>query len=875
MNKLISRIILFYVTFSFLSGAQTLRAQDLVLKGRVISEESSSPVPGVVVSLHAKDNEKVLAYGLTDGSGYFSLPIAGDWNDLVLTASSMMTETISLPVSISDDEICIKVKEKKLAIRESKVQASKVSMRGDTLSYNVASFLKADDRSIGEVLKRLPGIKVNSDGEIFYQNLQINKFYVEGLDLLQGRYGLATNNIDPNMVATIQILENHQPIRVLKDMEIPQQAAINIKLKRSAQGAFFLTAQAGLGLSPLLFSNELLGMRFTNSEQSLMLYKNDNTGRDIASEMTSFYGTATSPLLTFFSPEVLSAPSIDKKHFLFNNANLISFNDLKLLKKGFTLTGNANFLIDRQRKTGFWQQTVIDPKNRNIVVAEDLSSKMLKRELTGTIALEKNEDDRYINNRTDANIAWNRQDCTIASGSPISQKAELPSFIVENQFAYKTAKDRFSSHLLFSWQDNSLAVSPIMLQDLKALDDYAEEQVKYGRLELDFRYYRNIRLSRRLSLDLNLRPFIKDMHFTSGFLSGADRSEVKTDSLRNDLLRTELGADVEGDFRYQKRSFTAQLNASGQYLYLSRDNHVSAKKLNHNIFLLVPSAYVEYKKRNLIFRLDASYRQGVSDISNDFSGYNMSSYRSFSRSDGTFSRYGRFSIDAGIHYKDISSTLFSSLTAGYSRTHRNTLGSLNYDGILCQTSEMKYDNSSDYWWVNLESGKDIRALSSTVKLDSRFSHSKSLTLYQGRIVDYAMSSIEIAPSWYALLGGVASISYEADYSLSKSVVDEEKNRILHNLRQSLEVSIAPFKNANIKVAGNHYYNSSLPSERSHWFMEMGLGYKYKKTEWMLDWTNIFNTKELVSYYYDQMSSYCSRYGLRPMEILLRVKFNIL
>lgn len=875
MSKLICRIILFSITVVLPISLPTAHAQERVLKGRVVFEGSSLPVIGVVVSLQVEDDEKVLAYGMTDESGRFSLPIAEKEKNLVLTASSMMTETISIPLSIIEDEICIAVKEKKLTIREAKIQAPKVKMQGDTLSYNVSSYLKTDDRNIGEVLQRLPGIKVTSDGEIFYQNLQINKFYVEGLDLLQGKYGLATKNIDPNMVTTIQVLENHQPIRVLEGMEIPQQAAINIKLKRSALGAFFLTAQAGLGLSPLLFSNELLGMRFTNSQQNLLLYKNDNTGRDIASEMTSFYGTSSSPLLVIFSPEVLSSPSIDKQHFLFNNAHLVSLNDLRLLKKGFTLTSNVHFLIDQQQKNGYYQQTIYDPEDGSIIVTEDLSSKLLKRELAGTMTVEKNKEDCYLNNRTDANIAWNQQDCTIASDIPLSQKAELPSFIIENQFAYKTAKDRWSSHVLYSWQENALAVSPMMLRDLKVLGDFASQQVKYGRLETDTRYYRNVRMSQRLSLDINLRPFLKDKHFVSGFLSGEDRFPVMSDSLTNELVRTELGADIGGVIRYQKRSFTAQLKASGQYLYIVRDNHVSSKELKQHLFLLNPGGYIEYKKRNLIFRFDASYRQDVSDIRNDLSGYLMSSYRSFSRSDGTLSRYGRFSTDIGIHYRDINSSLFSSLITGYSLTHMNTLRSLSYDGILCQMTQTKYDNMSDNWWINLEFGKDIRSLSSTLKLDSRFSHSKSLTLYQGRIVDYIMSTLEIIPSWYTLIGTLASISYEADYHLGKSIIDEKENSFLHNLRQSLEVSVTPLKNANIKIACNHFYNSSLPSERSRWFMKMSLSYKYKKVEWMLDWSNIINTKEMVTYYYDDISSYCSRYTLRPMEVLIRVKFSII
>ena len=214
----------------------TATAQEANLKGTVILAEADTPVAGVVVSVQRANGDKVLAYGMTDENGHFSISLSGARDSLFLTASSMMTETAMVPVTSPEKNIIIRVREKKLALRESIIQAPKVTMRGDTLNYNVSSYSKSEDWNIGEVLKRIPGIKVASDGEIFYQNLQISKLYVEGLDLLQGRYGLATGNIDPSMVSTIRVLENHQPIRVLEDTEIPAQAAINLKLNQSALG---------------------------------------------------------------------------------------------------------------------------------------------------------------------------------------------------------------------------------------------------------------------------------------------------------------------------------------------------------------------------------------------------------------------------------------------------------------------------------------------------------------------------------------------------------------------------------------------------------------------------------------------------------------
>lgn len=74
---------------------------------------------------------------------------------------------------------------------------------GDTLNYNVASYTQQGDRVIGDVLKKMPGIVVSKDGGISFNGKNISNFYVEDMDLLQGRYGLATNNINAKDVTTI------------------------------------------------------------------------------------------------------------------------------------------------------------------------------------------------------------------------------------------------------------------------------------------------------------------------------------------------------------------------------------------------------------------------------------------------------------------------------------------------------------------------------------------------------------------------------------------------------------------------------------------------------------------------------------------------
>ena len=141
---------------------------------------------------------------------------------------------------------------------------------------------------IGDVLKKLPGIKVSENGAITYQGEPINRFYIEGLDLLRAKYGIATNNIPADAVEKVQVLENHQPVKLLRDQVFSQQAAINLKLKKEKLGRPVINAEAGGGFtsSEGLWEGKLMAMEMARSWQSLYTFKTNNTGRNLTDELS-------------------------------------------------------------------------------------------------------------------------------------------------------------------------------------------------------------------------------------------------------------------------------------------------------------------------------------------------------------------------------------------------------------------------------------------------------------------------------------------------------------------------------------------------------------------------------------------------------------
>ena len=248
-----------------------------------ISDIDTKAISNSSVLILKKATDDVIAYAITDSKGFYSITFSSSYKEIDIQVRCMGYETITETIKNVSQSKNINLKEKSFELKEIIVKASPIIQKGDTIKYSVSSFSKEQDRSIGDVLKRMPGIEVLSDGKILYQGRPINKYYIEGLDLLEGKYNLANENLPFKEVTQVQILENHQPIKALDSLKFSDQAALNIKLKNT----YTFTGQAhlGSGFSPLLWDANITPMLFTKKKQMLATYQANNTGDNVASQL--------------------------------------------------------------------------------------------------------------------------------------------------------------------------------------------------------------------------------------------------------------------------------------------------------------------------------------------------------------------------------------------------------------------------------------------------------------------------------------------------------------------------------------------------------------------------------------------------------------
>ena len=170
----------------------TFKAQ-VNVSGTVIEKENNSPLTGASVIVKGPDG-KIKKFASSKSNGGFEMAVPSV-DGCLLEISMMGFARQSIPLDSVSFPLSVFLESGTTLLKEVTVKADKIREQGDTITYNVGSFAQAQDRSIGDVLKRMPGINVESSGKIQYQGEDINKFYIEGSDLLGGKYGIATNGI--------------------------------------------------------------------------------------------------------------------------------------------------------------------------------------------------------------------------------------------------------------------------------------------------------------------------------------------------------------------------------------------------------------------------------------------------------------------------------------------------------------------------------------------------------------------------------------------------------------------------------------------------------------------------------------------------------
>lgn len=300
----------------FLFAAHVLSAQ-IVIEGSVRDEEGAA-IRGAVVTLSQQGG--ILAYGTTGREGGYRLTIPKGTGQATVTFNHLTFEKREVPVTMESRRLDVILRERTEMLREVTVTAPVVKLRGDTLSFWLPGLMALEDYTLEDAMKRIPGIEVGSNGRITYQGRAISHFYIDGVDILGGKYTLATRGIPAEMVNEVEVLDNHHSIKMERHTGRTDEVALNIRLNDKARIKPIGSSEvrAGWGNDGALWRLGGSLMRFGGQNQAILSAKAGNDTQFAMSETSDFFASnRISGLASAFAGSVSgSMPPLDTRYFL-------------------------------------------------------------------------------------------------------------------------------------------------------------------------------------------------------------------------------------------------------------------------------------------------------------------------------------------------------------------------------------------------------------------------------------------------------------------------------------------------------------------------------------------------------------------------------
>jgi len=826
-----------------------------------ISDTSGKSVDGANVMFKKPGSAAMIAFTLSEPDGSYALSVTTEADTLQVIVSGFNISTQSKIVTRQTETANFTVSIQRQTIREAKVTADPIKRDGDTLTYYVSQFKEETDSSIGDVLMKMPGIEVSSSGGIRYNGRSINKFYIEGLDMLGGKYGIATNNIQANDIAAVEIYEGHQPIRVLQDWIKSDEAALNLKLKQGAKGTWNGILELGGGYAPALWTASFTPMMFSKKFQTILTYKTNDTGDDVGGELRSqFYNYGNIPVLIgCISPQT---PPLEERSWLRNNIHAASANGILKINEDSDITAKAHYIHDMQQASGATKTEYFVSGQPTFTVGETTQLKGSSDEIELELQYRFNSKKRYILDELSVKTERVNDEGTVLKDStPINQKAVLPYFNVTNRLQYiKTfgnTQVSARSTTSFSRRESFLEISPNLYSDILGQKETVRQDITSSKLYSTNSVSTSFRTG-GLIIGLAARGNIDIESFVSKL--------ADADSTKNDLPWRRFDVILDATLSYQLGRADFDLSLPVSYIIINRTGRP----------LFDPNLSVRLRaSQSLSFRASAGLSHSFSGLYDSYGGYVMTNYRNISSRGDKLNKSTGASTSFETTYSNAIHAFFINGGIFYSTAAEDlTYGTL-YNGDFTTVKQYDLRNEHDATTVSLNGSKRFQSLSTTVTAGMEASMAHYQYLRQEILMPVTRRSLFVNWGIDSRLGMSVLISYAGKYATAESRFDSASAANIKTLNQTFSTSLLLGKHLIAKGTFRHYYNEQNEgTQKNLCFLDMGLSYAAKRMEYTLSANNLLNTKKYSSTTFSTNTIYSTEYDLRPLSILLSVKFSL-
>jgi hypothetical protein len=291
--------LLFFTVFLFtISRAQRT---DGNIKGKLIDTAAKQPISDATVSAINTKDSSLASYTLSDKQGAFEIKDldTGKYH-LVITHQGYVETKKNFSITILKKAIdlgnLIVQKDYKTLAGVTVTSESPIQVKNDTVQFNASGFKTKPNATAEDLIKKLPGMEVDKDGNVKSQGEQVQKVYVDGKEFFGNDPKLATKNLTADMVESVQVFDDmSDQAKFTKIDDGSRTKTLNIKLKKDRNKGYFGRASLSIGDQRRYEGNMSIN-KFNGNQRISLLFNNNNINKqgfsfsDIISSMGGVSG---------------------------------------------------------------------------------------------------------------------------------------------------------------------------------------------------------------------------------------------------------------------------------------------------------------------------------------------------------------------------------------------------------------------------------------------------------------------------------------------------------------------------------------------------------------------------------------------------------
>ena len=851
------------VAYLFCLIVATVAVAQVNVTGKVIDKESNEPLAGASVIVKGADGKiRKFTSSRADGGFAVTMPsVIGCRLEVTMMSFAKQyipLDSVSIPLTVC-------MEPGTTLLKEVTVKADRIREQGDTITYNVGSFAQQQDRSIGDVLKRMPGIDVANNGKIQYQGEDINKFYIEGSDLLGGKYGIATNGINHEDVGAVEVMENHQPMQVLSGISFSDKAAINLKLKNKAKATWTLHGDAGGGYSwqpeGAVWDGELFAMAVMPVFQNITTLRTNNTGENLSSSSTDFFADRRQTGLSrYVGVDLPGVPSLSDRRTLFNRSFLVSTNSLWKFGRG-EFKANIDYSFNRVTADAS-NITTYFLDDGNHIITENRSGTEHSHSLSGKFIYELNQKTAFINNTLQTNIDWDDVSLATTGSIPSCQSANLPDYYISNRF--KMIQRFKGKHLVTFQSVNEWESLPQTLNLDMNSQQFHQHIADYAFYTHESAAYAFNIKGVTLSLEGGIKGYLRSMD------SQLPELPEELPGLTENVVNTNyLTVYATPKFEYWVRRANLSLNLPVSYSHYSFDKAIA----NHDEVYFSPSLSFNWKPNNRFSgTLCGGLGRSPMNLNLIHPGLIMTNYRTLKSGVDNFYNHSTQNVSASFNYKHTRHGLFANGMVTHSWSHLPyTMAQQLYGDYIVYSYSAAKSNSQMLWLLG-NIGKTLDFMRGSCNVNGSFSRNESHLLSQQQSVNSVSTGWSVGGKINGNPCRWFNFDYRIDYSDSRLTMNGMSESWLSTMENELSLTFIPHRKWQWTVSGEHYRNELTEHNYKNIVMlDTKLTFQLnKRIEFAASLTNILNKRSYNYTTYSQLSSFESQRQLRGRQFLFSI-----